>query len=204
MPILRNDSRSIFVSQRWQQADAPRFSVTQLLTIFLLFCLAAALAHAQSFTTLVIFDETNGGTPSWPLFQGTDGNFYGSTGYGGTGFEGTIFKTTPSGKLTTLQSLDYPHLSVRASHGGYYGTTVSGGPLEAGTVFKVTSAGKFTTLYYFCSLANCLDGDDPIGGVIQGTDGNFYGTTAGGGTFNYGTIFKITPKGGLTTLYSFS
>jgi uncharacterized repeat protein (TIGR03803 family) len=66
-------------------------------------------------------------------------------------------------------------------------------------------AGKLTTLYSFCSLANCADGSSPGSSLIQATDGNFYGTTAAGGTGldNNGTIFEITPAGGLTTLYDF-
>ena len=72
------------------------------------------------------------------------------------------------------------------------------------------NAGKLTTLYSFCSLAGCTDGNGPIGGMVQATDGNFYGTTSEGGIIgscgNYGcgTVFKITPTGMLTTLYSFS
>ena len=79
-----------------------------------------------------------------------------------------------------------------------------------GTVFRVTSEGAVTTLHNFCSKANCADGNAPIAGLIQATDGNFYGTTTWGGTNTSlmcgpgcGTIFRITPGGKLTTLYSF-
>jgi uncharacterized repeat protein (TIGR03803 family) len=50
---------------------------------------------------------------------------------------------------------------------------------------------------------NWTDGGDPANKLIQGTDGNLYGTTYGGGTNNVGTVFKITPDGGLTVLYNF-
>ncbi len=75
-------------------------------------------------------------------------------------------------------------------------------------MFKITTTGTLTTLYSFCSQTNCTDGWGPVGGLIQGSDGNFYGTTAYGGTgvcgeSGCGTIFKITPSGNLTTLYNF-
>ena len=62
------------------------------------------------------------------------------------------------------------------------------------------SAQKLTTLYSFAGS----DGADPVAGLVQGSDGNFYGTTYGGGANNVGTVFKITPSGTLTTLYSFA
>ncbi len=66
-------------------------------------------------------------------------------------------------------------------------------------------AQTFTTLYQFCSQPNCADGVHPLAGLIQASDGNFYGTTQEGGANgpDYGTVFKITPAGTLTTLYSF-
>jgi uncharacterized repeat protein (TIGR03803 family) len=76
-----------------------------------------------------------------------------------------------------------------------------------GTVFKITPAGTATKLHDFCvyQTVNCSDGAMPLGGLVQATDGNFYGTTGSGGTINYGvgTVFKITPTGTRTTLYSF-
>ena len=170
----------------------------------LVFCIATAIVlPAQTFKTLVKFDGTNGGLPVWELVQGTDGRFYGSTGFGGTGNNGTIFRITPAGMLTTLQGIGYSHMPVQATDGNFYGTTPDGGPKDAGTVFRITPKGELTTLYNFCSQAQCNDGDGPTGGVIQATDGDFYGTTPGGGTNNNGTIFKITAGGKLTTLYSF-
>jgi hypothetical protein len=63
-------------------------------------------------------------------------------------------------------------------------------------VFEITPGGKLTTVYSFCSKTNCTDGGRPEAGLVQGTDGNFYGTTES-------TVFRITPAGKLTTLYSF-
>jgi uncharacterized repeat protein (TIGR03803 family) len=93
---------------------------------------------------------------------------------------------------------------VLATNGNFYGTTYSGGSHSQGTVFEITPAGKLTTLYSFCSEKNCADGQNPKSPLIQGTDGNFYGTTIYGGNANSaGTLFEITPPGKLTTLYTF-
>jgi uncharacterized repeat protein (TIGR03803 family) len=151
--------------------------------------------------------------------QGTDGNFYGTTSGGGAAIAGidggTVYKLTASGKLTTLYSFcSQPDCTdgylpqanlVQATDGNFYGTTVGGGIKGGGTVFKITRTGKLTTLYSFCSIFQgaCTDGDEPTAGVVQATDGNFYGTTELGGVNNSGTVFKITPGGKLTTLYSF-
>jgi len=153
--------------------------------------------------------------PDAGLVQATDGNFYGTTIFGGASGYGTVFKITASGALTTLHSFNYtdgvsPEAGlVQASDGNFYGTTSGGGAGIAGTAFQITAAGTLTTLYSFCSQNNCTDGFAPEAGLVQGTDGNFYGTTAGGGTSNNcvegcGTVFKITPGGTLTTLHGFS
>src|SRR5271168_3792136 len=104
-----------------------------------------------------------------------------------------------------------PQGLIQGRDGNFFGTTSAGGANERGTVFKLTVAGQLTTLYSFCSKANCADGAYPQAGVIQGSDGNFYGITAGGGAPNPnlvkdgpGTVFKITPAGSLTTLYTFT
>jgi uncharacterized repeat protein (TIGR03803 family) len=170
-------------------------------------------AQAQTFTTLYSFDSTHGQQPYAGLIQGTDGNFYGTTGYGGANSDGTVYKITPGGTLTTLYNFcsqsncadgDAPSGElVQGTDGNFYGATQGGGANGDGTVFRITPGGTLTTLYTFCSQSNCADGDNPYGGLIQGTDGNFYGTTLLGGANSYGTVFKITPSGTLTTLHSF-
>jgi uncharacterized repeat protein (TIGR03803 family) len=99
---------------------------------------------------------------------------------------------------------------IQSLDGNLYGATFQGGTnttacggYGCGTVFKITPAGKLTTLYSFCAETNCTDGTNPYAGLVQATNGNFYGTTALGGANGYGTVFKITPAGELTTLYSF-
>ena len=94
---------------------------------------------------------------------------------------------------------------VQGTDGSFYGTTIVGGANGAGNVFKITPGGKLTPLYNFCSQSNCADGQYPCTVLVQGNDGNFYGTTQSGGTAGgYGTVFKITPSGKLTTLHSFN
>ncbi|MBV9742822.1 MAG: hypothetical protein JO099_03595, partial [Acidobacteriia bacterium] len=93
---------------------------------------------------------------------------------------------------------------VQGTDGNFYGTTqggtINGSNYGNGTVFKMTPGGALTTVYTFSGN----DGQYPAAGLIQGTDGNFYGTTSAGGTNGKGTVFKITPAGALTTLYSFA
>lgn len=98
---------------------------------------------------------------------------------------------------------------VQGTDGNLYGTTASAGAYQSGNLFKMTPKGAFTLLYNFCAQPNCADGGGP-GGLVLGTDGNFYGTTTSGGAYglqfggpNAGTVFKITPSGTLTVPYSF-
>ena len=91
---------------------------------------------------------------------------------------------------------------VQGIDGSFYGTTNLGGASDAGTVFKITPAGTLTTLHSFSG--SDAYGKNPFAGLVQGTDGNFYGTTERGGTSRYGTVFWITTAGALTTLHSFN
>jgi len=160
-------------------------------------------------TTLYNFTGTADGSSPAGLVQATGGQLYGTTPGGGTTGNGTVFKMTTGGKLTTLYSFtgtadgSSPGRLIQGTDGNFYGTSQAGGGYNAGTVFKITPAGGLTTLYSFCSQANCTDGSYPGAGVVQATDGNFYGTTSNGGAYGYGTIFEITPTGALTVLYSF-
>jgi uncharacterized repeat protein (TIGR03803 family) len=173
------------------------------------------ITASGTLTTLHTFAYPDGAYPIARLVQAADGNFYGTTNWGGD-FSGTVFKMTPSGALSTLYSFGggddgagpWAGL-VQGTDGNFYGTTSSGGscapwPPGCGTVFKITPSGTLTTLYRFCAQAGCADGWQPYAGLIQATDGNFYGTTSlGGGGSDEGTVFKITPSGTLTTLYGF-
>ena len=161
-------------------------------------------------TTLVNFNENDGAYPVAGLTLGSDGNFYGTTEYGGTnGGYGTVFKVTTNGTLTTLVSFNgypgngkYPWAALTLGNdGNFYGTTSEGGPGPAGgTIFKVTTNGTLTTLVNF----NENDGAYPVAALTLGNDGNFYGTTWEGGSYNGGTVFMVKANGTLTTLVSFN
>jgi len=143
------------------------------------------------------------------LTVGTDGNFYGTTASGGSSGKGTVFKITPAGTLTTLHNFTgtdgaSPAGMMAGVAGAFYGATSGGGTNSWGTVFKITTSGTFTSLFDF----NLSNGGTPESGLVQGTDGNLYGTTFFGGTSTActsgcGTVFKITPAGVLTTLHTF-
>jgi uncharacterized repeat protein (TIGR03803 family) len=201
---------------------------------------AYMITPSGAFTTLYSFcaqvDPSTGncldGENPDGIIEGSDGNFYGTTfsgglnAFGGARPAGTVFMMTPSGVLTTLYSFcsqqdlstgtcldgEEPGGLIEGSDGNFYGITAVGGQfgsitLSGGTVFKLTPSGTFTTLHSFCSeedpsTGNCIDGNGPAG-VIEGSDGNFYGTTDGGGAYSEGTVFKLTPSGTLTTFYSF-
>ena len=116
----------------------------------------------------------------------------------------------PAQTFTTIFSFDgangenpYYGSLVQGTNGSLYGTASSGGSNDGGTIFELSPSGVVTTLYDFCSQPGCSDGENPYGGLIQGTNGNLYGTTWAGGTDNAGTVFEITPAGELTTLYRF-
>ncbi len=183
-------------------------------------------ANAQTETVLYSFGSSlDGAEPYAGLVQGSDSNFYGTTLFGGTnglGGYGTAFRISPSGSYTTLYSFagspandgSYPQAGlVQNSDSNFYGTTIEGGTSAncnggCGTVFRISPSGSYTTLYSFAGSPD--DGAEPYAGLVQGSDSNFYGTTkyggtAGtGGTNGYGTVFRISPSGTHTTLYSFS
>jgi uncharacterized repeat protein (TIGR03803 family) len=176
-------------------------------------------------TTLYSFCAQPGcadGAGPGALVQGSDGNFYGITEQGGSNTCvntcGTVFKITPAGVLTTLYKFtsaggydpDVVQSLVQATDGNFYGTTVFGGSGSGclrggcGTAFRITPEGALTTLYNFQGGAG--ESENP-GGLVQATDGDFYGVS-GGGHFgpncvdSCGTVFKMTSEGVVTTLVS--
>ncbi len=169
---------------------------------------AFKMTASGELTKLADFDyATVGGNPCFSLVEGSDGAFYGLTEYGGGNGIGTAFKMTAGGVLTKLADFDpattggYPKAGlVQGSDGNFYGVTNSGGVNGFGTVFKMTVAGVLTKLADFDSSTT---GANPQGGLVQGSDGNFYGLTPNGGAENAGTAFKVTPTGELTKLADF-
>jgi uncharacterized repeat protein (TIGR03803 family) len=188
-----------------------------------IFCTSTVIAlPAQTFNSYNL-----GGITYSPVVQGFDGNFYGtSASWGKKG--GAVFKITPSGTVTALHAFcaqtactdgsDLVGGLFLAPNGNFYGMTQTGGAnnnssicdnLGCGTIFEITPAGKVTTLYNFCAQTNCADGAYPSGGLVQGINGNLYGTTLfGGGPWCgaghcEGTVFELTSTGQLNTLYRF-
>jgi uncharacterized repeat protein (TIGR03803 family) len=174
------------------------------------------IGSTGGFTRLYKCDDTHCNSPTAPLVQATNGTFYGVSQEGGSHGDGTVFKITSTGKLTVLYNfcsqLDCADgvgpigPLVQASNGNFYGTTINGGANGFGEVFKITPAGKLTVLH---SMNGNPDGSAPFAGLVQATDGNFYGANAYGGDpsicpSNCGTLFKITPQGVFSVLYTFN
>ena len=163
-------------------------------------------------STLHSFTGTgsDGSNPYAGLVQGTDGSFYGTTSAGGSSNLGTVFKITSNGTVSTLHSFtgtgsdgSSPQAGlVQGTDGSFYGTTSAGGSSNLGTVFRITSSGTISTLHSFTGTGS--DGSNPYAGLLQGTDGSFYGTTYAGGSSNLGTVFEITSNGTISTLHSFT
>jgi len=175
------------------------------------------VSPSGSYTTLYSFagPPNDGGFPWAPLVQSADNNFYGTTYAGGTSTNcgygcGTIFRISPGGVYTTLYSFaGYPDDGFRPKAGlvegsdsNFYGTTEWGGSSGAGTLFRIDSSGTYTILYSFGSTPP-HDGMNPQAGLTLGSDSNFYGTTAFGGAYMEGTMFRITPSGSYSILHSF-
>ena len=171
---------------------------------------------AQGGATLYSFCSqtscADGEYPSSGLLE-VSGVLYGVTEVGGAGHAGTIFSITPSGTFTSLYSFcsqancpdgQNPLGTLVLGPDNYlYGVTNAGGTHVAGSVFRISTSGtNFATVYSFCSLS-CDDGSGPSGGLVLGSDGNLYGTTARGGTNGFGTVFQLSTSGVLKTLYSF-
>ena len=163
------------------------------------------ITPSGALTELFKFDGPHGSTPNGGLTLGSDGNFYGTTGAGGVCC-GVVFKITPSGAITVLYKFSGGSDGgspvappIQGWDGSFYGTTTSGIGAAFGTIYKITSSGKFKTIYRFTDSSK---GAYPFAPLVQGTDGNFYGTTNSGGA-GRGTIFKITPGGRLTVLFNF-
>lgn len=167
------------------------------------------------FTLLASFDDTNGAGP-FTLIQANDGNFYGVTQSGGANTLGTVFQMTPDGDVTTLFSFSgtngaEPSTLVQGSDGALYGTTQAGGASFGGVawsgdgaVFRITTNGDFTLL---ASLDHLTTGAEPLGKLLEVSNGVFYGTAGVGGPVALGstvagTLFEVTTNG-LTELLGF-
>ncbi|MGM9489978.1 choice-of-anchor tandem repeat GloVer-containing protein [Ideonella sp. YS5] len=148
------------------------------------------------------------GGPVGTSLIGPNGLYYGVSSNGGPTSEGTIYRMNADGSITTLHVFDTatgrdPGRGLTlGGDGQFYGTTTEGGPYHYGVVYRMSADGTYTVLHAFDDTPG--GGRHPNTRLVEGPDGNFYGTTAGGGTHHgHGTFFRITPAGQLTTLYSF-
>lgn len=147
---------------------------------------------------------TDGANPLGSLVQASDGNFYGLTNAGGTNTYGTLFRITPGGTFTVLRHFGFAndgdnprgHLVI-GTDGHFYGITSRGGANGEGTIFRYTLTGTYSVLR---SFNRATDGGNSFGSLVKGTDGNFYGTTSGGGNFGAGTLFCISSTGSFTVI----
>jgi uncharacterized repeat protein (TIGR03803 family) len=176
------------------------------------------ITHNGTFTSVYSFSgfdlsfiaNSDGATPN-SLTLGTDGNFYGTTQAGGANGSGAFFQFTTDGVLTPLYSFGattndaaWPQAAlVQGPNGNFYGTSEIGGSASpgSGTIFEVTPSGTENVLY---SFSGGNDGGLPNTALALGSDGNFYGTTSGAGVNYNGTLFKITPAGAFSSVYSFA
>jgi uncharacterized repeat protein (TIGR03803 family) len=166
-------------------------------------------AAQASFEVLHTFNDDDGAIPSGALIQAMDGTFYGTTSDAGAFGLGTVFAMLQDGTFTVIHdftgdadgAISLAPL-IQATDGNLYGTTSEGGLFGLGTVFRMTPDGALTTLHAFAGGPD--DGAAPVAALIQATDGNFYGTTSGGGAPGAGTIFAMMPGGAVTILYMFS
>ena len=136
------------------------------------------------------------------------GTLYGTTFQGGAYGNGTVFGVnTKTGAEQLLYSFSgepdgrQPQADLLAVNGTLYGTTTYGGADDDGTVFTIDiKSGAERVVHNFSGEP---DGLDPQAGLIN-VNGTLYGTTAAGGTKNFGTIFSLTPSGSEHVLYSFT
>jgi len=169
----------------------------------------------QTYTESVIYSfcaQSNcptGSSPQTNLIQASDGNYYGTAAGLISGDVGTLFRLTPQGQLSVLHTFcalyatncpqgESPNGIIEGSDGYLYGTTQYGGSTNSGTgtlgggvLFKISLAGAYYVIYSFCSTGTCSSADYPYSTLVEGSDGNYYGTTSS-------SVFKITPSGQLT------
>jgi len=186
------------------------------------FSMTVRNAPAANIVVLYTFTNTlsggvDGANPGGGLIQASNGVLYGTTVNGGTNDAyGTIFNVTTNGVFTPLYTFTSSAVNgaepyaglVQGTNGNFYGVASQSGSNGYGSIFKLTSTGAFSELYGFsrihgANLTNA-EGGNPIAPLVEGTNGNFYGTGPAGGSNGYGAIFEITAGGALTRLYSFT
>ena len=166
-------------------------------------------AGSGAITALASFNGTNGLTPDGGLVEDSSGNLFGTTFNGGSSSDGAVFEVAAgSHAITTLASFNGTNGAnpvgslVEDSSGNLFGTTQGGGAYGDGTVFKVAAgSGSITTLASF----DYTNGANPVGGLVEDSSGDLFGTAASGGSGSDGTVFEIAAgSGAVATLASFN
>lgn len=170
------------------------------------------LTSSGTLTTLYNFDFTHGAFSYAPLVQGSGGDFYGTAASGGTHGAGVIFSITAAGKFTVVYNFEGVHGArpigplIQGNDGAFYGTTAEGGINSVGVIFRMTSSGELSVLH---DMGLSADGGRPYAGLLQATDGNFYGANEDGGSSSScgingcGTLFEMAPSGTFSTIHAF-
>jgi uncharacterized repeat protein (TIGR03803 family) len=209
--MMNSPNSRIFYQRFWR-------GIFAVLAVTFFLSLAVMPALAQTETVLYNFCSlqncVDGEMPAGNLVMDAAGNLYGTATLGGWNAEGAVFRVSPDGKERVLHSFGvtstdgfFPSPGLVADKkGNLYGTTKLGGTNDtenegAGIVFKLDPAGVETILHNFDAYST--DGINPQAGLVADAKGNLYGTTALGGENGYGTVFKLTPGGSETILYSF-
>ena len=175
------------------------------------------LTPAGTLTVLVNFNAaTDSSYPNSGLVQDGDGNFYCALTIGINSTVSAVVRITPAGASTLLYNIPegntygaYQVSLAQGNDGDFYGSTSAlfqnNAYASLGTIFQINPFGTFQTLYRFTAKG---DGSDPVGALVQGRDGNIYGTTQGtalaGGDHSLGTVFEVTTDGVFTTLHTFA
>lgn len=174
-----------------------------------LFCTTAAHADTARLTPVHSFQGSEDGFVPNALILGNDGSLYGTTFWGTSDGRGGIFRLSTAGQIETLYSFSLggslsaagiPDGLIQARDGNLYGTMYAGGPRGYGVLYVMPTAGTPAVLYAFDRDGS---GNSPTSAPLQASDGNFYGTTVAGGSYNHGTIYRISAAGAMTTLYAF-
>ena len=172
-------------------------------TVLVMGAAASYWAQGQTYTKNVIYSFTGGSDGADPLaglVRDGVGNLYGTTYAGGDYGSGTVFRLDTTGKEAVLHSFSggpdggYPYAGlILDAADKLYGTTDAGGAHNYGAVFEMPAGGVEGVLYSFTGTGG--DGADPLAGLVRDGAGNLYGTTASGGAFGLGTVFKVSAGG---------
>jgi uncharacterized repeat protein (TIGR03803 family) len=159
-------------------------------------------------TVLHSFNGSNGADPQTGVILAANGDLYGTTQFGGSANFGVVFQLSPATGGAWTETLlhtftgpsddgAYPSALLLDSTGVLYGTTTNGGSYDDGTAFQLTppsAPGSQWTESILYSFSCCGDGHFPIGGLVFGDHGEFFGTTEYGGNGGTGgAVFLISP-----------